>query len=138
MNKLLKFKIIALDRIIYEGDVQSVTLVTTGGEINILPEHMPIAAILVDAPVKVIDMQNTEVIIAVHSGYVTMKSNELLIVADAANFAREIDLEREKENIKRNKAIINDSQSSGIDVARAKIQLQRSLMNLKIHQEYKK
>lgn len=133
MKDRLMLEIIALDQILYEGPIQQATLTTTGGEITVLPNHMPIAAVLEDAPFILIDEKGERQIIAVHGGYMTIVENTFLVVADSAIFAKEIDEARVREDIRRNQDIIDKKSGSSLDIARAQIQLQRNLMNLKIN-----
>ncbi|MGL5041599.1 MAG: ATP synthase F1 subunit epsilon [Culicoidibacterales bacterium] len=138
MEKTLMLKIIALDRILFEGHIRKATMNTTGGQITILPNHMPIAAVLEDAPFILTDEQGTTKIVAVHGGYITILENVLLVVADDAIFAEEIDLARVEEDIRKNRNVIDDTNATSLDITRAQIQLQRNLMNLKIKDTFKK
>lgn len=130
-NKLL-LKIIALDRILYNEYIQKALITTTGGKITILKDHMPIAAILADAPFIITDESSEKQIVAVHGGYLTIMENEVLVVADEAIFAKEIDNARVEEDIRRNEEIIKGGTSDALSLARAEIQLKRNLMNLRI------
>ena len=134
----LQLKIIALDRILYDAHIKQAAIKTTGGEMVILKDHMPIAAILEDAPVFIIDAEGDEEIIAVHGGYMSVLNNEFLIVADDAIFAKEIDDARVHESILRNEELLVQGQVDAMKLARAEVQLKRDIMNLKVYDLYKK
>ena len=134
----LWLEIIAIDQILYADYIKQATILTTGGEITIYKNHMPIAAILQDAPLHIVNEMGNRDIIAVHGGYLTILNNEILVVADDAIFAKEIDEARVQEDIRRNEEIIADSTVDALSLARAEIQLKRSLTNLKISDMYKK
>ncbi|GBU10863.1 ATP synthase epsilon chain [Erysipelotrichaceae bacterium] len=138
MADMLMLKIIALDRILYEGKITQATMTTTAGDITILPNHMAIAAVLKDAPFILIDAKGEKHVVAIHGGYITMIENAFLVVADDAIFAEEIDEARVREDIRRNKEIIKDKKGSSLDITRAQIQLQRNIMNLKISDTFRK
>lgn len=131
-SKLL-LKIIALDRLLYDDYIEQAMIKTTGGMITILKGHMPIAAILEDAPLEVVTSKGEKEVLAVHGGYMTIMDNEVLVVADDALFAHEIDEARVQEDIRRNKELIDGGDADALSLARAEIQLKRSLMNLHIH-----
>ena|GEM_PF-3094444 len=137
-KKRLQLKIIALDQILYDDYITQAAITTTSGNMVILKNHMPIAAIMEDAPVFVKDEQGNEEIIAVHGGYMSVHENEFLIVADDAVFAREIDNARVQEDIRRNEELIAKGSADELSLARAEIQLKRDIMNLKVYDIFSK
>lgn len=135
----MRLRIVALDRMMYDDDVQKVTAVTTAGEITVLPHHMDQSSVLRDAPLIVVNAEGEKEIMAVHQGYMSIKGNEILVVADEALFAREIDEERTRENLKLNQAVIeNPEHEDSTDIDRAKIRIQRELTNLKVYNMFHK
>jgi F-type H+-transporting ATPase subunit epsilon len=129
----LRLKIIALDRILYDDDIIQAAITTTSGDMVILKDHMPIAAIMADAPVFVKTDLIEEDIIVVHGGYMSVLENEMLIVADDAIFASEIDNARVQEDIRQNQEMLSKGEADEFMLERAEIQLRRDLMNLKAY-----
>ncbi len=96
----IKFKIVTPERTVYETEIDQVTLPTQEGEITVLPEHIPLIAVL--APGELVIKQNgKEVAMAVSGGIVEVRKNELVILADTAERAEEIDIKRAEEAKKR-------------------------------------
>jgi len=129
----LRLKIIALDRILYDDDIIQAAITTTSGDMVILKDHMPIAAIMADAPVFIKTELIEEDIIVVHGGYMSVLENEMLIVADDAIFASEIDNARVQEDIRQNQEMLSKGDADEFVLERAEIQLRRDLMNLKAY-----
>lgn len=134
----MKLSVIALDRMLYEGEVQRVTAETTAGQITILPNHSPIASILVDAPLIVVNESGEREFIAVHKGYISIMRKEVLVVADDALFAHEIDEARIREDIRRNEEILKNKSGDALDLDRAQVRMQRDLTNLKVYDLFNK
>ena len=96
MKSQIKFKIVTPERTVFEDEIDQVTLPTREGEITVLPEHIPLIAVLVPGEL-VIKQNGKEVAMAVSGGMVEVRKNELTILADTAERAEEIDLARAEE-----------------------------------------
>lgn len=92
----IKFKIVTPEKTVYEDSVDQVTLSTHEGEITVLPEHIPIIAVLAPGEL-VIKQDGKEVAMAVSGGMIEVRKNEITILADTAERAEEIDLARAEE-----------------------------------------
>lgn len=92
-EKRIQLKIATPERIIFQEEAEQVTLPTQEGEITILPDHIPLIANLVPG---IIDVKTGGEFLemAVSGGFMEIHSNELTILADTAERAEEIDLER--------------------------------------------
>jgi len=134
----LRLKIIALDRILFDADIVQAAITTTTGDMVILKDHMPIAAIMADAPVFVKNDLGQEEIVVVHGGYMSVLENEMLVVADDAIFASEIDNARVREDIRQNQELISKGEVDEPLLERAEIQLKRNLINLKVYDLFSK
>ena len=134
----MQLSIIALDRMLYEGEVRQVTAETTAGQITLLPNHSPLSCILVDAPLIVVNADGEREFVAVHKGYMSIMQNKLLVVADQALFAHEIDEARLREDIRRNEEILKNKNGDALDLDRAKVRMTRDLTNLKVYDLFNK
>jgi F-type H+-transporting ATPase subunit epsilon len=96
MSSQIKFKIVTPERTVFEDQIDQVTLPTQEGEITVLPEHIPLIAVL--APGELTVKQNgKEIAMAVSGGMIEVRKNELTILADTAERAEDIDLARAEE-----------------------------------------
>jgi F-type H+-transporting ATPase subunit epsilon len=96
MKSQIKFKIVTPEKTVYEDSVDQLTLPTQEGEITVLPEHIPLIAVL--APGELVIKQNgKEIAMAVSGGMIEVRKNEITILADTAERAEEIDIARAEE-----------------------------------------
>ena len=79
MTHTLTLKIISLKETLYDGDVASVTLPTTTGEITVLPRHAPIIGLLTQGTVSVHSGSEIKKI-SVVSGSYKVHQHELLLL----------------------------------------------------------
>lgn len=91
MAKQLKLKVVTPERLILEEMVDAVTLPTTGGELTILPNHIPIIIGLASGDI-VAKTNGEDVPMAVVGGFVEVKkdSDGNTLVAVLADFAEHV------------------------------------------------
>lgn len=78
---MLKLRIIAPDRLVFEGEVESVTLPGTVGSFTVLNNHAPIISSLEKGEISYKDA-NGQTEIAVRSGFSEVKGNILSICVE--------------------------------------------------------
>jgi F-type H+-transporting ATPase subunit epsilon len=135
----LKFKIITPERVVYENDIAQVTLPTTSGEITILPGHMPLISILSAGEMRIVDA-NGEQPIAVASGCIEVRpNNDIIILADNAERAEEIDIARAEEARQRAEEQMKQIVSvQDVDFARLEAVMERELNRVRVGKKYRK
>ena len=89
----IKFKIITPERTVYENEVDQVTLPVTDGEVTILPNHRSYIASLKAGEIM-LQSDKEEIHLAVSGGFVELDQNNLIVLADTAEHAEEIDEQR--------------------------------------------
>lgn len=98
----IKFKIVTPEKTVVEEEIYQITLPVEGGEVTILPEHIPyIGAIKAGEIVLRKEANGEELSLATSGGFAELHDNTLLILADTAERAEEIDLARAEEARKR-------------------------------------
>lgn len=91
---MLKFKIVTPERVLLEKDIDSLTVPTQTGEITVLTNHIPLVSNIKPGELRFKD-KTGETIMAVSSGFLEVRpNNEVVILADTAELANEIDLDR--------------------------------------------
>ncbi len=84
--------IVAVDRKVWSGKATFIFTRTTVGEIGIYPRHIPLVAELVDdAMVRVDRVDEDELRLAVHGGFLSVTDEGVSILAESVDFAAEID-----------------------------------------------
>lgn len=70
----MKIGVYSLQKVLYQGDVESVNCETATGEITILDHHRPLISILKKGVMKVVDREKKEHYIPVASGLLEVRS----------------------------------------------------------------
>lgn len=129
----LKLKIVTPERVVYEAAVDSVTLPTTNGELTILKDHIPLVAKLQAGEIRT-RVGNDEALLAVSTGFVEVRpGNEIIILADTADLADELDLKKIEEARDRAKALLEEKRLVDDEAfAAAAAALERELARYKV------
>jgi F-type H+-transporting ATPase subunit epsilon len=90
----LQVELVAADRQVWSGTARVVVARTTEGEIGILPGHEPVLALLVPGPVTVRGTDGETVEAAVHGGFLSVAEDRVSVLAEVAELASDIDVER--------------------------------------------
>ena len=138
-NDTINLKIITPERITYEGnEIRQITLPVADGEVTILPNHRSYIASLKSGEV-VLRKQDEEIDLAISGGFIELHDNELVVLADEAERAEDIDLKKAEEAKKRaedlkNKVIKTDE----VEYARVAAILEKELAKIKVARRYLK
>lgn len=98
MARTLMCEIITPERIVYTNEVEMVVAPTIDGEIGILPLHAPLVSALRPGEVRVKWDNEKEVEwFAVAGGYIQVHEDKVIILADHAVVASQIDIERARQ-----------------------------------------
>lgn len=87
-------EVVSAERSLLSAEATEVYARSLDGEIGILPGHQPALLALDIAPVKVKLADGGEERIAVHNGFLFFRNNRLVILADIAELASQIDVRR--------------------------------------------
>ena len=101
--------VVSAERAIWSGSAKSIVAKTPEGEIGILPGHEPVLALLVESPLRIEQPDGTKVLVAVHGGFFSVDQDQVNVIAEVAELASDIDLDRAKAALDRAKAEANGS-----------------------------
>jgi F-type H+-transporting ATPase subunit epsilon len=90
----LRFELVAPAGRVFDGDVQMVVLPGLVGEIGILPHHAPLVAQLTIGRLRVLTADGDWMTFAVADGFAKVQFNKVIVLADAAEEASQIDVDR--------------------------------------------
>jgi len=96
-NKLIKFEIVTPERVVLKEQVVQVTAPTRQGEITVLPNHIPLVASLMPGVIEIIKENGNSEIMSVSGGFIEVSKNKVVILANTAEMAKEIDETRVEE-----------------------------------------
>ena len=123
-------KVMCPDRTFFEGEADMVEMNTTEGYIGAYPGHIPIATVLAPG-ILVIHNDGELKRAALHSGFARISPDNIMILAEVAEWPDEIDLNRAEEARVRAERRLSGTES-GIDIKRAEAALKRSLTRISI------
>ena len=126
----LRLEIITAERQVFSDDVNTVVAPGVEGELGILPHHAPLITMLKPGEV-LIRKDSEETYMSVSGGFLEVRPDKILILADACERAEEIDIER-AEAAKRRAEERLKTRTPEIDVAQVQAALLRSLVRLKV------
>jgi F-type H+-transporting ATPase subunit epsilon len=99
---LIKLKVVTPEKTVVDLEVYQATLPIEDGEVTILPEHVPYVGALKAGEIMLRREMNSESeSLATSGGFVEFHDNTMVILADTAERAEEIDLARAEEARKR-------------------------------------
>jgi len=107
LEKNLKLDIITTDRVVFSGDVISVTAPGKLGEFQILYNHAPLVSTLDTGRIKIVDSSGKEISFSVSNGILEVRNNKIIILADAIEQKEEIDVVRAEKALGKAQEIIN-------------------------------
>ncbi len=96
----IRCEVVSQDRIVFQGDVDSVNLPGMEGDMGILPNHSPILALLRFGVIS-IKTKTDEQFFTVAGGVAEVQPDQVTILADAAENVDEIDIQRAESARKR-------------------------------------
>lgn len=144
MSLRIKFKIITPERTVFEDEIDQATLPVTDGEVTILPNHRSYIASLKSGEIM-IKKEGKEFNLATSGGFIEFNKNEMIILADTAEMAEEIDLTRAEvarklaEEAMQRKVSMNEAEYAAVatavekEIARVKVaRKHRTRLEIKI------
>jgi F-type H+-transporting ATPase subunit epsilon len=131
----ITLKIITPERVVYEAHVDQVTLPVSDGEVTILPKHRSYIASLKAGDI-VVKNGTEESDIAVAGGFLEFADNRLIVLADEAERAEEIDLAKAEEARQRAEDLKNQVLQDDTEYARVAASLEKELAKIKAARRY--
>lgn len=136
---MIKFRIVTPERVVFDEEVEQITMMTREGEITILPHHIPLVSILQAGELRY-KKNDEEKVLAVSGGFAEVRAdNTLTILADTAEAAHEIDITRaEAAKAKAEKLMSEARNKEDVDFVSIQANLERALNRVKVANKYRK
>ncbi len=131
MPATFEVEVVAADRTVFKGPAVSLVLPGVDGYLGVLHGHAPLVTALAIGVITITQPDNHLEIIAVSGGFAEVLQQKTIILADAAELAAEIDIERARLAQQRaEERLRTASPGENIDVERARIALLRAINRL--------
>jgi F-type H+-transporting ATPase subunit epsilon len=129
MAKGFHLDIVTPDRELLSEEVVSVIAPGVEGYLGVLANHAPLVTELAVGVLRVRYPDDTEEDIAVSGGFMEVANNRVLVLADAAERAQDIDIQRAREALIRARQMLQDPT---VDHDRARKALEQALTRLRV------
>lgn len=135
----LTIEITTPERTVFQETADSISIPTADGEITVLPNHLPLVSLLVPGALT-LRKGGTESAIAVSTGFVEVRpGNHVLILADTAERAEELDMEKvEEARALAAKHLTEHAHQEDTAFAEAAAALERELARVKVARRHRK
>jgi len=138
-EKTIKFEIVTPERVVLKEDILQVTVPTRNGEITVLPNHIPLVASLQPGVIEVKTKAGETEIMSVSGGFIEVLKDKVVILADTAERAEEIDEKRAEEAKERAEKIKKEAaHKDDIDFAGMTALIEKELARTRAARRWKK
>jgi F-type H+-transporting ATPase subunit epsilon len=86
-----KFEVVSPERVVLKTNARQVSIPTLDGEITVLPFHVPLVSLLKPGVIEVVLENGERDIMAVSGGLLEVLADKVVILADSAERAEELD-----------------------------------------------
>jgi len=132
----IKLEIVTAERQVYSGDVEFVSAPGVMGTLGILPKHSPLLTALEAGELR-FKKGDEEESFAVSGGFMEVRPDQVIVLADTAERAEEIDLERAEAARQRAEELLKE-RPSGVDMTTIERALRRSRIRLRVGKRRRK
>lgn len=130
-EKSFSLEIVTPRKVVFKGEVASFSAPGILGGFQVLYNHAPLLSALQVGEIKFTSIDGKEVRYATSGGFVEVKDNHVVTLAETAERADEIDVERAKAAQERAQKRLMEK-SKDIEIDRAHIALARAINRLRI------
>lgn len=123
-------EIVTPERKVYTDQVDMISVKGAEGELGILPNHIPLVTPLKVAPV-IVKQGGKQHYIAVNGGFMEVRKDKVVILAESAELPEQIDVDRANEAKTRAEQRMSSKQDQ-VDFKRAELALQRAVNRINV------
>ena len=131
-----RLELVTAERLVYSDDVDMVVAWGMEGQMAILPFHAPLMTMLQPGEL-IVKKGGQESYLAVTGGFLEIRPDAVIVLADACERADEIDVVRAQEARKRASELMKEPPAE-VDIAAAEAALRRSLVRLKVAEKIRR
>ena len=125
-----KLEIVTAERMVFSDEVSALIAWGVEGQLGILPHHAPLMTMLQPGDLM-IRKDKEEEYLAISGGFLEVRPDKVIILADACERVDEIDIARAEEAKKRAQETLKAAPLT-VDAAVAEAALRRSIARLKV------
>ncbi|MEX1173463.1 MAG: F0F1 ATP synthase subunit epsilon [Chloroflexota bacterium] len=127
----LLLEIVTPERLAYSDTVDSVVLPGSEGELGVLPHHAPLVSTLGIGELR-IRKGGQEESFAIVGGFLQVRPDKVVVMAETADMASEIDLETAQQARRDAEKALESGYHEAADLAMARAALQQALLRIRV------
>ena len=127
----IQLEIVTPERLAYSESVDGVVLPGSEGELGVLPHHAPLVSTLGIGELR-IRKGGQEETFAIAGGFVQVRPDKVVVMAETADMASEIDVEKAQEARREAERALETGYDEGADLSMARAQLQQALLRIRL------
>src|ERR671922_2843216 len=127
----LQLDIVTPERLAYSDEVDAVTLPGSEGELGVLPHHAPLVSTL-GVGELVIRKGGAEEAFAIVGGFLQVRPDKVVVMAEEADMASDIDLEKAQRARQEAERALESGYHEGADLSVARAALQQALLRIRV------
>ena len=127
----LQLEILTPERQVYSVTVDSVQVPGSEGELGVLPHHAPLVSTLGVGELRFRKDGNEESF-AIVGGFLQVRPDRVVVLAETADLASDIDLEKAQEARREAERALESGFHEGVDLSAARAQLQQALLRIRV------
>jgi F-type H+-transporting ATPase subunit epsilon len=124
-------EIVTPERLAYSDEVDAVVLPGAEGEMGVLPHHAPLVSTLGVGELR-IRKGGVEESFAIVGGFVQVRPDRVVVMAETADMASEIDLEKAQEARREAERALESGYHEAADLSAARAALQQALLRIRV------
>ena len=127
----LLLEIVTPERLAYSDTVDAVVLPGSEGELGVLPHHAPLVTMLGVGELR-IRKSGAEESFAIVGGFLQVRPDRVVVMAETADMASEIDLEKAQQARREAEQALESGYTEGADLSAARAALQQALLRIRV------
>lgn len=132
-GRTFRLEIVTPERMVVADDtVTSIVAPGSEGYLGVLAGHAPLLTELTVGEIDITRADNSEMAIATSGGFMEVGGNKVIILADTAELASEIDIDRARESANRAEERLRRSLEAEVDAGRAEAAVSRAMNRLRV------
>ena len=124
-------EIVTPERLAYSDTVDAVVLPGSEGELGVLPHHAPLLSMLGVGELR-IRKSGAEESFAIVGGFLQVRPDRVVVMAETADMASEIDLEKAQQARREAEQELESGYHEGADLSAARAALQQALLRIRV------
>ena len=131
-QKRVAVQVLTPEGVVHDGVAAMVVAPSVGGEVGILPRHVPLIAALLPGRTRLKMLDESEVVMATTEGYIAVEDDRVLILVEQAELAGDIDRARAELALSAAQEAIQAAGDDEVALAAAQAALRRAENRLKV------